>query len=112
MLLGAAIALPATECQASVFGFGADPDTFITSYQGFAWSGSGGAYSWVNGAIAAILDNPVPAPDAPLGYAWSNSAANLSMSSTVAFSINSVDVYADNAEWGTGLPTLPLTIDG
>jgi hypothetical protein len=111
LLLGAAIAMPATEGRASVFGFAADPSNYITDYQGFTWSGSAGAYSWVNANTPSYsLSGATPA--APLGYAWSNGTADLSMSSTAAFAINSVDVYADITRWGGAVPVLPLTIDG
>jgi hypothetical protein len=90
------------EGRASVFGFAADPDFFITNYQGFTFSGNDGPGSWVNGT----LDSLSPAPAAPLGYAWSNGAANLSMQSPEAFAITSVDVYGFN---GT---QQALTIEG
>jgi PEP-CTERM motif-containing protein len=90
LLVGATTAMPST-ARANIFGFAADPEgVFITSYQGFTFSGQDGTGSWVNGTT-----NPVSsfAPAAPLGYAWSNGAANLTMQLAAgSFTINSVDL--------------------
>jgi hypothetical protein len=87
-----------------VFGFAADPNQFITSYQGFTWSGTDGSLSWVNGTVTN-LDSGVPA--APLGYTWSNSASDLTMQLTTGtFTINSVDLAG-----GFG-SAASVTIDG
>jgi hypothetical protein len=93
------------EGRASVFGFAADPNAFVTSssYQGFTWSGAG---SWVNGTVIPIGVTP----PAALGYAWSTGGQSLSMSSPLVFTINSVDVYGDHISFGG--TTEPLTIEG
>jgi hypothetical protein len=89
------------EGRASTFGFAADPNPFvsISSYQGFTWSGPG---SWVNGDVLPIpvhLGGSGP-PAAPLGYAWSTGGQDLSMSSLLPFTINSIDVYGDQISFG------------
>jgi hypothetical protein len=107
------VALGATMASGSVsattFGFGASPDVFIYSYQGFNWSGGYGSGSWVNGTVSPLW-GAVPA--APLGYAWSNGGTNLSMelASGGSFTFNSIALYADTRIWG-GSPT-SVTIEG
>jgi PEP-CTERM motif len=99
------------EGRASVFGFAADPNPFVTisSYQGFTWSGAG---SWVNGTVIPIpvLLGGVAPPAAPLGYAWSTGGQTLSMSSLLTFTINSVDIYGDHISFGG--TTEALTVEG
>ena len=97
------LSLIASPAFADVFGFAADPDEFITSYEGFTWSGSSGGNSWVNGA----LDPLAGAPSAPLGYAWSNGGADLTTTSGSTFTFNSIALYGLN-----GTPTEPATIQG
>jgi hypothetical protein len=103
LLVGAATAMPSTARADTIFGFAADPQILITSYQGFTFSGQDGTTSWVNGT----LDPLGGAPAAPLGYAWSNSGVDLTMQLTAgSFTINSVDLAA-----GTGLAHT-VTIQG
>jgi hypothetical protein len=93
--------------RASVFGFAADPNAFVTSYQGFTWPGV-----LVNGTVIPIgvLPGGIAPPAAPLGYAWTSGGQNLSMNSLVTFTINSVDVYGDHISFGG--TTEALTIEG
>lgn len=93
---------------ATTFGFAADPNAYITSYEGFNWSGSWGDVSWVNGSVNPLFNSP----PAPLGYAWSNGGADLSMTLAApgTFTFNSVALYGDSSLWG-GIPSV-ATIEG
>src|SRR5690242_10538187 len=92
-----AAAFICSPASATVINFSADLNAFITSFDGFTWSGGDGSGSWVNGTVDGLSG----APAAPLGYAWSNGGTNLSMSTAVPFTFNSVALYAD-PKWGPG----------
>jgi hypothetical protein len=88
---------------AATFGFAADPNEFISNYEGFIWSGDYGSTSWVNGSVVPIVpDTTCPScatstPAAPLGYAWSNGGTNVSMNLATAgtFILNSIALYGN-----------------
>lgn len=95
LALAAAMCLQAFPANASTFGFADNPDSYISSYQGFNFGGGFGEYSWVMGALQ-------PSPAAPLGAAWSNGGTDLSMQLATpgTFTLNSIDLYADHTKWG------------
>ena len=97
---------------ASPFGFAADPDEFITNYNGFVFGGGFGNpnVAWVNGT-----QHPLQfVPSAALGYAWDNGGSNLTMQSATSgatFDFTSVDVYGDIRN-GSHLTPTHLLIEG
>jgi hypothetical protein len=95
-----------TEARATTFGFAADPNTFITDYQGFDFGPS--SNSWVNGS--KISANATPSTS--LGYAWSNGGGALTMSlaSPGTFTFNSVDLFQNAA--AQGAPAQSVTVQG
>jgi hypothetical protein len=108
ILLGVVTFAPGA--QALTFGFAADdPNPVITTpYEGFIWSGGLGGASWVNGSVLPLTS----APNASLGYAWSNDGTSLSMQldSSGTFTLNSLDLFGDAAANG-GIPG-QVTIEG
>jgi hypothetical protein len=97
-----ALSVPA---HADTFGFGAVTSDFITSYHGFTWS-CDTTNSWVNGSVHPLGG----APNAPVGYAWSNGGVSLSMSSSGTFTFKSIALYGDSTVFG-GTPE-PDTVQG
>jgi hypothetical protein len=105
-VLMAAGVLFAEHAQADTFGFAADPNSFVTSYEGFNFGP--GSTSWVNGS-------KIPAnatPSTPLGYAWSNggNAISMTLASPGTFTFNSVDLFQNAA--AQGAPAQSVTIEG
>ena len=91
---------------ATTFGFAADPNHFITTYQGFDFGPF--TTSWVNGTVAPA--NATPA--AALGYAWSNGGQALTMTLAApgSFTLNSVDLFQNAA--AQSQPAQSVTITG